>query len=120
MDEKHTLAPKPEKEKRTLYCYQILSSQSVKDQSNKWRLIKVETKHLFYLRWFNLWQATISLAPHLMERFKGGCPHSLLLLFLLYFSLDECEPNSHISLLFFHSDSLSHELKEEPIDFPIA
>lgn len=27
---------------------------------------------------------------------------------------------SHVSLLFFHSDSLSHELKEEPIDFPIA
>lgn len=55
--------------------------------------------------------------PRLMERFKGCCPHSLL---LLCFSLDECDLNSHISLLFFHSDSLSHELKEEPIDFPIA
>lgn len=55
--------------------------------------------------------------PYLMERFKGSCPHRLL----LHFSLDECDLNSHISiLLFFHSDSLSHELKEEPIDFPIA
>ncbi len=57
-----------------------------------------------------------------MERFKGCCPHSLLLLLLLLccFSLDECDLNSLISLLFFHSDSLSHELKEGPIDFPIA
>lgn len=56
--------------------------------------------------------------PHVMERFKGCCTCALLL--LLCFFLDECDLDSHISLLFFHCDSLSHELKEEPIDFPIA
>ncbi len=38
----------------------------MKDQSQKWQrkpLIKVETKDLFFLRWFYLWQATISLSP---------------------------------------------------------
>lgn len=60
--------------------------------------------------------------PHLMERFKGCCTCGLLLplhLLLLCFSLDECDLNSHISLLFFHSDSLSHELKEDPLIFPL-
>ena len=92
----------------------------MKYQSNTWKniLIKVETKGSVFLSSVAFISSLRQPFPHLMERFRGSCPHSLPLHLCL--SPDECDPNGHISLLFFHSDSLSHELKEEPIDFPIA
>lgn len=80
---------------------------------------RMEGNALFYLWRFYLWQATSSPVPIWWRDLKAAVPHLLLLLFF-GISLDECDLCSAVSLLFFHSDNLSHELKEGPIDFPIA